>query len=153
MRRDGGFSSFTLSRGKLLGALLPLPVFTPENTFADSWVVIAHPSITEHLESKELARIFTTRRQNGSSGGRIVPFNYPAHHPLRVAFDQAVLGMNPSEVASYWIDRKVRGGNPPPRQVASPGTIVKLVEKLDGAIAYVPSSALSSKVRDLGKVG
>lgn len=83
--------------------------------------------------------MFTTRKQSWSGGKRIVPFNFPPKHEVRVAFDQAVLEMDPDAVARYWIDRRIRGGNPPPKQVSNARMIVRLVEKLDGAIAYVPS--------------
>lgn len=82
--------------------------------------------------------MFTTRKQAWSGGKRIVPFNFPPKHEVRESFDRVVLEMDPDAVARYWIDRRIRGGNPPPKQVANARLIVRLVEKLDGAIAYVP---------------
>jgi hypothetical protein len=49
--------------------------------------------------------------------------------------------MNPDEVARYWIDRKVRGGDPPPKHVPSVAMMAKLVERLPGTIGYLPASA------------
>lgn len=112
-------------------------------------VVIAHPSVKETPNRSDLGAIFTTRKQSWSSGARIVPFNFPAKHELRVQFDQIVLGMDPDDVARYWIDRRIRGGNTPPKQVPNALTIVKLVEKLEGSIGYVPRSAVSSGVRTI----
>ena len=109
------------------------PVFA-----APELVVVVHPSITEALSIAELAAIFTTRKQSWNGGKRIVPFNFPPKHEVRVAFDQAVLSMDPDAVARYWIDRKIRGGNPPPKQIPNAQLVVRLVEKLDGAIGYVP---------------
>jgi hypothetical protein len=91
--------------------------------------------------------MFTTRKQSWDGGKRIVPFNFPPKHAVRVAFDRSVLEMDPDDVARYWIDRRIRGGNAPPKQVSSAQLIVRLVEKLDGAIGYVPKSAVSSGVR------
>lgn len=90
--------------------------------------------------------MFTTRKQAWSGGKRVLPFNFPPKHEIRVAFDEAVLQMDPDEVARYWIDRRIRGGNAPPKQVPSAQVIVRLVQKLEGAIAYVPQS-LASGVR------
>jgi hypothetical protein len=101
-------------------------------------IVVVHPSVTEAISMADLGAIFTTRRQSWTGGKRIVPFNFPAKHEVRVAFDQAVLGMDPDAVARYWIDRKIRGGNPPPKQITTAQLVVRLVEKLDGAIGYVP---------------
>ena len=89
----------------------------------------------------DLSLIFTTRKQEWSGGKPIMPFNFPPKHECRVAFDGAVLGMDADEVAKYWIDRRIRGGNAPPKQVPAAGMIVKLVEKFEGAIGYVPKAA------------
>lgn len=101
-------------------------------------VVIVHGQNQETPSLADLAAMFTTRKQVWEGGKRIVPFNFPPRHEVRVAFDQAVLEMDPDEVARYWIDRRIRGGNPPPKQVSNARLIVRLVEKLDGAIGYVP---------------
>jgi hypothetical protein len=99
-----------------------------------------------------LAAIFTTRQQTWSRGARIVPFNFPAKHPSRVAFDQKILGMGPDQIARYWIDRRVRGGKSPPKQVSSGALIVRLVDKLEGAIGYVPESIVTGNVRVVAKI-
>ncbi len=119
----------------ILGTSLVAPVRAGANL-----VVIVHPSNSETPSLADLAAIFTTRKQSWGGGKRIVPFNFPAKHEVRVAFDRAVLDMDPDDVARYWIDRRIRGGNPPPKQVASARLIVRLVEKLDGAVAYVPET-------------
>jgi hypothetical protein len=110
-------------------------------------VVIVHPSIRETLSRSDLAAIFTTRKQAWSGGKKVIPFNFPAKHEYRVAFDQTILRMDPDAVARYWIDRRIRGGNAPPKQVPSAQVILRLVEKLDGAVAYIPRDLVSNKVR------
>ena len=114
---------------------------------SEGLAVIVNPTNKDVPSLADLAAMFTTRKQSWEGGKRIVPFNFPAKHAVRVAFDRAVLEMDPDEVARYWIDRRIRGGNAPPKQVASAQLIVRLVEKLDGAIGYVPQSAVSSGVR------
>jgi hypothetical protein len=91
--------------------------------------------------------MFTTRKQSWNGGGRIVPFNFPPKHEVRVDFDRAVLEMSPEEVARYWIDRRIRGGTPPPKSVNNAALIVRLVSKLEGAIGYVPRSSVDPSVR------
>lgn len=113
----------------------------------ESLVVIVNPANQESPNRSDLAAMFTTRKQSWGGGRRVVPFNFPAKHDLRVAFDEAVLKMGPDDIARYWIDRRIRGGNPPPKQVPSGAMIVKLVQKLDGAVGYVPKSMVSGDVR------
>lgn len=145
MRKD----SITLTRRALLvgaGGLSLATLVSPAQAQGDL-VVVVHPSNRENPTLPDLAAMFTTRRQSWSGGKRVVPFNFPAKHDLRIAFDKSVLEMEPDDVARYWIDRRIRGGNSPPKQVGSAQLIVRLVEKLDGAIAYVPKSAVTSGVR------
>jgi ABC-type phosphate transport system substrate-binding protein len=103
-------------------------------------VVVNAKSGQSTFSESELAAIFTTRKRNFDGGERIIPLNLPPRNEGRVTFDQQVLGMGPDEVARYWIDRKVRGGNSPPRHVPSAALLARLVEKLPGAIGYVPES-------------
>ena len=119
---------------------------------ASGLVVIVHPSNNEVPSPSDLAAIFTTRRQTWKNGDRIVPFNFPARDAVRIHFDQAALGMDPDSVARYWIDRRIRGGNPPPKQVGSGALIVRLVGKMQGGIGYVPKELVTSDVRVIGSV-
>lgn len=114
-------------------------------------VVIVHPSNHEHPSRAEVAAMFITRKQDWGAGKRILPFNFPAKHDVRVSFDRAVLDMDPDAVARYWIDRRIRGGNPPPKQIPNAQLMLRLVQKLDGAIGYVPAS-IAQNVRVLFQV-
>lgn len=60
--------------------------------------------------------------------------------------------MSAEEVAKYWIDQRVRGGAPPPRQVPDPALALRLVAKLPGSVAYVPSSMVNSQVKVVARV-
>ena len=102
-------------------------------------VVIVHPkNPAAELAPAELRAIFTTSRRRWSSGGAVAPFNLPARTDERVRFDRAVLDMTPEEVSRFWVDRKIRGGEPPPRQVPDASIMLRVVEKLEDAIGYVP---------------
>lgn len=104
-------------------------------------VVVVNPSVAQRKFSRgELSALFTTRKRNYDDGQRIIPLNLPPRDAARVTFDQKILEMDPDEVARYWIDRKIRGGNPPPRHVPSAALVARLIEKLPGAIGYVPTS-------------
>lgn len=113
----------------------------------DPLVVIVNKSNRDDPTRVDLAAVFTTRKQTWSNGERTVPFNFPAKHPVRVRFDELALNMSADEVASYWIDRKIRGGNPPPKQVSNGRLIVRVVAKLPGAVGYVPRSLVDDSVR------
>jgi hypothetical protein len=81
------------------------------------------------------------------SGLRVIPFNHPAGTPDRVGFDRVVLGMSPEEVGRFWVDQKIRGGDPPPRTIDSVALLLRVVAALDGSIAYVREGFLTSELK------
>ena len=87
-------------------------------------VVVNPKNPIRTLGAGELEAIFTTRKLDWPDGSRVVPFNYPARHPLRTAFDARALHLDADDAARYWIDRRVRGGHPPPRQVSDVATML-----------------------------
>jgi len=115
--------------------------------------VIINPARSEErIGADTLEAIFRTDMKTWPSGGKIVPFNFAPKHPLRVAFDRAVLHMSPDEVARFWIDRRVRGGERPPRQVESAELMLKVIGKLEGGIGYVPASEVVDTVRVVARI-
>ena len=82
--------------------------------------VIVHPDTpVKKLSREQLEAIFTRSQRTWPGNRRIVPLNLRARTTVRVAFDRAVLLRDADEVARFWIDRRVRGGAPPPHQVRS----------------------------------
>lgn len=130
--------SLVLGSAGILASTLVEPAFAAEKI-----VVVVNPANKEKPSKSDLAAMFTTRKQSWGSGKRVVPFNFPAKHSVRVAFDKAILDMDPDDVARYWIDRRIRGGSAPPKQVSGAQLIARLVEKMDGAVAYLPKSMAS----------
>jgi ABC-type phosphate transport system substrate-binding protein len=109
-------------------------------------LVVAKDSPLKELSFADLRRVFTSEPITGPSGRRIVPFNHPPHTPDRVAFDRLVLGMSASDVAKFWLDRRIRGQSGAPRTVDSLAMLLKVVAKLPGAIGYVRPQFISPEV-------
>ena len=130
-----------------------LPLWAVEARASEAIAVIVNrKNDVSDLSFSELEAIFTTRKVYWSGNQRIVPFNFPPKHPVRVNFDRRVLHMDPDQVARYWIDRRVRGGNRPPRQLASGELVVRVVSKLETAIGYVPESLVTDLVKVVRKL-
>lgn len=115
-------------------------------------VIVHDDSPTKTLTRSELDAIFRTRKREWSDGGRIIAFNFPPKQPVRVAFDRAVLGMGPDKTAKFWINRRVRGGNRPPRAVPSAKLMGKVVAKVTGAIGYLPEGDVPKGVRVVARI-
>ena len=103
-------------------------------------MVVNDSAGASRLSRDELKSIFQTRTTRLPSGEKAAPVNLPQGDSVRVSFDQVVLGLEPDEVARYWVDRKIRGGNRPPKKLGSSALVLKHVERTPGAIGYIPAS-------------
>lgn len=112
-------------------------------------VIIAHPGApVDDLTRADLEDIFTTKRRFWSGGKRVIPFNLPPRHPFRVTFDRVVLLRDADEVGRLWVDRRVRGGNPPPRRVDNAKVMLAAIRRLPGSIGYIPARYMTDSMND-----
>lgn len=115
--------------------------------------VIAHPDVpADELSQSELRALFTLTRTYWPDGSRAVPFNYPPHSATRVEFDRGVLGMDPDQVARFWLERRIRGQAASIRSAGNPALLVKVVTRLPGSVTYVPASAVAEGVKVVARV-
>lgn len=110
-------------------------------------LVVARASSLKQLTRFELKKLYLGAHIVDPSGERIVPFNQSSSAPDRVAFEEKVLGMSPDQIASYWIDRKIRGQSGAPKAVGSAELVQKVVSKIDHSIAYVRLDQVRPEVR------
>lgn len=110
-------------------------------------IIVSPTSKLTNVSMADLRRVFQSERLTDPDGTKLIALNHPPKTVDRVGFDQVVLGMDPEAVGRFWIDRKIRGGNGPPRTVESLATLRRVVEKLPGAIGYIRPAQLSNEVR------
>jgi ABC-type phosphate transport system substrate-binding protein len=115
-------------------------------------VIVNRANPASALGVTDLRPIFQTSKTSWSSGGDAAPINLPEDNPIRIAFDQTVLGLDAERVARYWKDRKIRGGARPPTRVASSAAVLKLVAAKEGALGYVKASEVNATVKVVAKV-
>ena len=126
----------------VIAALLALVASAPVRASSQLELTVfvhAHAA-AKQMSAVEMETMFTRTQTRWDDGTPIVPINAPPGSELRVEFDRVVLRLNPDQVGRFWIDRRVRGLGMPPRHMSEPATIVRVVEKLNGAIAYAPDS-------------
>lgn len=109
-------------------------------------IVVARNSPIESLSRFELKKLYLGTELVDGSGARIVPWNQIPNSPERLAFDGAVLGMAPDQVAQYWIDRKIRGQSGAPK-CANAEILPAVISKQPHAIAYVRRSQVHEGLR------
>jgi ABC-type phosphate transport system substrate-binding protein len=114
--------------------------------------LIVNRANKEHLTTTDIEQIFRSSRRFWSGGKPITALNLAAGSPERVAFDRAVLRLEPDDVGRFWIDRKIRGGEPPPHTVPNTSLVAALVTQLENAIGYVPIPLVSAGVRVVARI-
>jgi hypothetical protein len=134
----------------LLGAAGPI---FAQGDAGDVLYVIAHPDVElGTVDRAELTAIFTTRKQFDNRGTRLIPMNLPPEDPRRTNFDRNVLGLDSAQSARFWIDARIRGEGAPPRQIGTADLAVRVITRLPGSVAYVPSVPPGAGVRILAEV-
>ncbi len=106
-------------------------------------IVVAKDSKIDSMSLSELRRTFDGDNPTRSKK----PFNRPARTQVRIAFDKRVLGLSPSAVGRYWIDRKVRGERGAPRSLSSSLQVAKIVTRFPGAIGYMRADQMPDWVK------
>ena len=111
-------------------------------------VVVAKDFPLDNLSFGDLKRLYMGDPVD-ARGRRLIPLALQNRSPERVQFDRAVLGMSPEAAARYWVDRRIRGESGPPKAIDSPQILLRVVDKLDGALGYVRADSVSSAVKVL----
>lgn len=135
----------------VLGTFAAVPVRALPND--DTLVIVNLQTRVTQLSAVEIETIFTRAQTRWDDGTPIVPINAPTGTALRTLFDRVVLRLDPEEVGRFWIDRRIRGMGVPPRNLAEPAAVVRVVEKLNGAIAYAPEALVrGAQVRIVARI-
>lgn len=140
------------SLAKLLAVSLALWVGPAVGSGDDICVIVHKSNAVEKLSASDLRPIFQTTKTAWPDGSKIAAFTLPEDDATRKGFDAAVLGLDPDRVARYWVDRKIRGGNPPPRSVPSGAAMAKVIGSKSDAIGFVPGKDVNGNVKVVAKV-
>jgi ABC-type phosphate transport system substrate-binding protein len=139
-----------LATGVFLVAVAFAPAPGPGAQTSVRLAVIANPAVpVKSLSTSELASIFTRATRTWKDGSAIRAINLQPSSPERVAFDRAVLHMEPEQSAQYWVDRMVRGEEAAPKAIAKADIVLRLVPTLAGSIGYVPEDKVDDKMKVL----
>jgi hypothetical protein len=110
-------------------------------------IVTQRSSALSDLTLRELKRLYQSEQVNGPDGAPLTPLNRPVGSPVRVAFDQLVLKMDPDDVGRYWVDRKIRGQTGAPKTIASLDLLRRAVASVAGTLTYLSASELTADLK------
>lgn len=115
---------------------------------ATDLVVIANPgSGIEHLSRDEAIALYMGRSKKLSSGIAAQPIDQSSKTPVRASFYSELINKELAEVNSYWARLKFSGQSTPPRQVDTTAEVLQIVSSNNGAIGYIPRSAVDKRVK------
>jgi len=112
-------------------------------------IVVAHAkSDIAAVDQDTLKKLFLgkTAKINGS---QVRAVNLPDSDPLKIEFDEKVVGKDPGKMKAYWANRIFTGKGAPLDQVSSEDNmVVWLAENKDG-IGYLSADSVNSKLKVL----
>jgi len=111
--------------------------------------IVAGSSPMRDISLGTLRRVFRSEQVTDPGGVRLVGFNHPSGSRARELFDRVVLGMDPDQVARYWVDQRIRGSARPPRTVATVALLKEVINRYPGAVGYLALTDLDVSVRAL----
>lgn len=112
---------------------------------ADYAVVVSSQSSIGTLDEHKVRDIFLKKR-NFDGGKRLVPVNLLGEASVRRTFESHILDMDRNAINRYWISNHFQGVSPPATQ-ASLASVKKFVERVDGAIGYLPLDMVDASLK------
>ena len=112
---------------------------------AEYAVVVAKSSPIEAMNAEKIRDVFLKKR-TFDGGNKLLPVNLLGDESVRKQFEVKVLQMQRDEINRYWITNHFKGVSPPVTQ-ASLVSIQKFIEKVDGAIGYLPKDMIDDNLK------
>ena len=104
--------------------------------FAKEYCVIANATLhIDQVTQESLRQIFLKKRRFIGEI-KLVPLNQKPNSDIRHSFEKEVLHMSRHRLKRYWTVQHYKG-NRPPVQLSSDASVVKFVQKVEGAVGYV----------------
>ena len=108
---------------------------------AKEYAVVANTRLALHtITQKELRPIFLKKRRF-INNTKLVVLNQKPNSAIRNSFEHKILQMSRQRLRRYWTAQHYRGHRPP-IQLPSDASVIKFVQKVEGAIGYVERSSI-----------
>jgi ABC-type phosphate transport system substrate-binding protein len=112
-------------------------------------LVIASPQVPDATISvKQLADIYSSKKDFWANNTRVVPVNREASSVERENFSEAVFKLSPQELGEYWNRLRFQGEFPPLIQT-SDQAVLGFVRSVPGAIGYINANQVPPEVKVL----
>lgn len=113
---------------------------------AEQFVLVANPKNPINSLTRPQAKAIYLKQRRFWGDMKLTTLNLPPDHALRRTFEKDVLKMTQNELDQYWMKQHYKGYRPPYR-VESVQSMLMFVKKVEGAIGYIPKSAVDKEVK------
>jgi len=98
-----------------------------------------------HIENatREYIKQIYLKRHKYIADTQLIPVNLQLQSSVRKSFEKQVLQMSRDRQKRFWTMQHYKGQRPP-IVMASPKSALKFVEKIEGALTYIPIQKLPS---------
>jgi ABC-type phosphate transport system substrate-binding protein len=101
-----------------------------------------------NISVKQLADIYTLKKNFWADQTQVVPVNREASSVEREKFSEAVFNLSPLDLAEYWDRLRFQGKLPPLVQI-SDQAVLGFVRSVPGAIGYINANQVPTGVKIL----
>lgn len=123
-------------------------VFTT-HAHANFYVVVQTGNPQPALTQKQAVDLFMGRNRAFANGDVAQVFDLPRDNPLHGAFYQALTGMSPAQVNSYWSRLMFSGQSLPPKALADEAAMVDMVRRNPKALGWLSKEPTDKALRVL----
>ena len=131
----------------LLGACLV--GLAPVCAHADFYLVVNTANPQPALTNKEAVDLYMGRRRAFTNGDFALLFDLPRDSQRRAAFYQALTGLGPAEVNSYWSRLMFSGQSMPPQPLPDEAAMIDIVRRNPSALGWVSKEPTDKQLRVL----
>ena len=97
------------------------------------------------LSAKQIKNIYL-KKITQIDGITLVPLNLASDTVMRNYFEKNFLHRNRYQLKKYWLKAHYKGLRPP-KSISTIKRLVRYIQEIDGAIAYVPKSYIQSDMK------
>lgn len=138
---------FRLLRCVLMLGLLGAGLAAPAR--ADFYIVVQNAHPQKSLTQQEAVALFMGRSRQFANGELAIVFDLAREAPGRAAFYQALTGMTPAQVNSYWARLMFAGQSMPPQALPDEQAMTNLVKRNPNAIGWLSKEPADKGLRTL----
>jgi ABC-type phosphate transport system substrate-binding protein len=125
-----------------VGILFLALLLTGQAAAAEELAVIVNvANTTAALDAKAVKAHFLKTVSSWGNGDRVRSVDQTDATPKRAAFLAKVLGMSPTELERYWIEKQYATAVTPPAKAPDDATVIRIVKTFKGAIGFVSKEA------------